>query len=162
MKVILVRHAKSAYDWNRWPIDSMRPLSGKGITRQHKVAKGMVRENLHFEKVWVSPYIRAQETLDIILKYYRVNVKLAIIKELTPSGSSVKLLEQLQEVSTPNNQDTSILIVGHDPTLSELLELICGPEKEYIPNMRTSDVAVCEVVANETRLLRFYPRAELY
>ena len=42
----MVRHAKSAYDWSRWPQDHMRPLSDKGIEREHKCALGMKNANL--------------------------------------------------------------------------------------------------------------------
>ena len=66
MEIIIVRHAKSAHDYTRWPTDSVRPLSDIGIRRQNKCSKGMNSKNISFNTIWVSPFTRALQTLEII------------------------------------------------------------------------------------------------
>ncbi|MFQ5454559.1 MAG: histidine phosphatase family protein, partial [Candidatus Zixiibacteriota bacterium] len=113
-------------------------------------------------KVWVSPYTRAQQTLDIILKYYQVKVPVIIKKELIPSGNPYLVVQQLlAETENNPNPEASLLLVGHNPTLSQVLELICSSTGEESPEMHTSDVALCEVLENKTRLIRYFPRNEL-
>lgn len=159
MKVILVRHAKSDYDWVRWPSDSVRPLSEKGKLRQIKVAKGMIQKNIRFDESWVSPYTRAQQTLEIIQQYQPTDVPVKINKELPPFGDPEKIYIQLRDTSK-NSPSKSILLVGHNPNISELLELLAGTPN--VPEMRTSDVAICEINGEESKLIKYYSRSELY
>ena len=159
MKVILVRHAKSDYDWVRWPSDSVRPLSEKGKLRQIKVAKGIIQKNIRFDECWVSPYTRAQQTLEIIQQYQPNDVPVKINKELPPFGDPETVLEQIRKESLAYPSKT-ILLVGHNPNMSELLELLSGTPN--VPEMRTSDVAICEINGEETKLIKYYSRSELY
>ena len=158
MKVILVRHAKSAYDWNRWPRDSLRHLSDKGRERQNKVALGMKKENITFDEVWVSPYTRAKQTLDIIMNTYETSVPVRIKSELTPGGDPEAIFYELQEESKKHPEKT-ILLVGHNPNMSDLLQLISNLSYQ---DMRTSDVAICSLTGEDSKLIKYYHRKELY
>ena len=159
MKIILVRHAKSDYDWSKWPTDSVRPLSPKGIERQHKVAKGMLREGLTFDEIWVSPYKRARQTLEIIQEYQGDDVEVHIDRNLPPHGDPDKTYDKLRE-EYKNHPEKNLLLVGHNPNMSSLLELLA--DSRDTPEMNTSDVAVCEMDKKSSKLVKFYPRKELY
>ena len=155
MEVFLVRHAKSYYDWDKYPTDAERPLSKKGTERQEKVAKGMKRNKLTFDLVWVSPYRRARETLEIIQKYQEEIITPIIIKDLVPGGDEDEVLSLLQEqaIKTP---DVRLLVVGHNPLLSLLLELL--DSSSNVADMRTSDVAHCLITEQGSSLIKYYSR----
>ena len=86
MEILLVRHAKSFYDWAKYPTDAERPLSEKGRKRQISVAEGMKKLHLTFDLAWVSPYKRAQETLQIIQEIMGNYVPINVVNELVPGG----------------------------------------------------------------------------
>ena len=158
MEVLLVRHAKSFYDWDKYPTDAERPLSKKGKEREEKVAKGMKRNKLSFDLVWVSPFRRARETLDIIQKYQKEIISPIIVPDLVPGGDEDKILALLKEqaIKTPNLR---LLVVGHNPLLSLLLELIDSSSIDL--DMRTSDVAHCLITEKSSELIKYYSRKDL-
>ncbi len=158
MEVLLVRHAKSSYDWEKYPTDAERPLSKKGRQRQTKVAKGLKKLKLTFDLAWVSPYARAQETLKILREIIVPFVETMVVEELTPDGDEDKTLILLrkQAVETPTIR---LLIVSHNPLVSSLLQLI--EVSKSTPEMKTSDVALCEITSKESKLIKYYSREEL-
>ena len=157
MNIILVRHAKSHYDFEKYPTDAIRPLSKKGIQRQKQASLTMKHLNLKFDSVWVSPYTRAKQTLDLILESYKITVPIIEVVELVPFGNEEQILLLLKEQykKTPSS---SILVVGHNPVLSSLLELL---DSENAIEMRTNEVAYCEMTENTTRLIEYYDRSQL-
>lgn len=155
MKVLLVRHAKSFYDWPKYPTDSVRPLSEKGRTRQKAVAKGMKVNNLSFDMVWCSPYKRALETLEIIQMAFNTKLKVIINNNLVPGGDEHELYELLQH-EAEQHSDQTLLLVSHNPLVSDLLELLSNSELH--DDMKTSDVALCEITSETSRLIKYFPR----
>lgn len=158
MKVILVRHAKSFYDWSKYPTDDVRPLADKGRIRQEAVTYGMKKKNLTFSLIWCSPYTRAIETLEIIQRVYNTSLPVTTINELVPGGDEQNLLTLVREEAKIHPSAT-LLMVGHNPLLSSFLELMST--NEGLEDMKTSDVALCEVTDSQARLLKFYPRKKL-
>ena len=158
MEILLVRHAKSFFDWTKYPTDAERPLSEKGRKRQISVAEGMKKLHLTFDLAWVSPYKRAQETLQIIQEIMGNYVPINVVNELVPGGDEelVFKLLQNQAVSTP---EIRLLIVSHNPLVSTLLELLASSNLTL--DMSTSDVALCEITETERRMIKYYSRDEL-
>ena len=157
MNIILVRHAKSYYDWSKYPTDDVRPLSEKGIERQKRAAFGMKALNLRFDVAWVSPYRRAQETFEIINDVYKTRIPIKVVEELIPSGDEDKVLVLLDQqfILTP---EIKLLLVGHNPLISSLLSLL---DSTFRSDMRTREVAVCEYSQTASRLVKFFERETL-
>lgn len=158
LEVLLVRHAKSFYDWAKYPTDAERPLSEKGRKRQIKVAKGMKKSHLTFDLAWVSPYRRAQETLEIIQETMHASVPIKVVNELIPGGDEEEVFNLLQDqvLSTPKLR---LLLVSHNPLISTLVELLAS--SNITLDMSTSDVAHCEITEKESRLIKYYSRDDL-
>jgi phosphohistidine phosphatase SixA len=152
--ILLVRHAKSEHNPSRWRSDALRPLSARGEDRQTRAARGMKNAGLSFDEAWVSPMRRARQTLDIILDAYG-DVPVAEHPELEvwePAASVESLLAEAY-VAQPHRD---LLLVGHNPNMSELLSLLGGNAE-----MRTSDVAWLRWDERGPRQLAFFPRGEL-
>lgn len=158
MEILLVRHAKSLYDWEKYPTDAERPLSNKGRERQSKVAKNLLKLHLTYDLAWVSPYKRAQETLAIMQDVMGKKIPVIEIQELVPAGDEdqVIMLLRKQAIETPAIR---LLVVSHNPLISALLEEI--DSSDVTTEMKTSDVAYCEITSNNSRLIKFYSRKEL-
>lgn len=154
MDILLVRHAKSEHNPSLYPSDAVRPLSERGEARQKKAARGMKAAGLTFDEAWVSPYRRARETLELILDVYgpvsTVERQELVVWE--PAESVVDLLADAYEA----RPDSQLLLVGHNPNMSDVLHLLGGHEL-----MRTSDLAHICWDKQGPRQIRFYPRAEL-
>lgn len=156
MEVIMVRHAKSAHDYSKWKTDSIRPLSAKGRERQLRTSTGMKAKGIVFDTIWVSPYLRARQTLGIIQETYGLRGETVVVDELKVWGDPEKVYQQVERLFS-SHPDTKLLIVGHNPNLSSLVELFTGKRID----MSTSDVVIVNKVDNWS-LKTYFPREELY
>ncbi|MFT5128881.1 MAG: phosphohistidine phosphatase SixA, partial [Rhodothermales bacterium] len=152
--ILLVRHAKSEHDPSRWRNDAVRPLSARGIDRQQRATRGMLVAGLSFDEAWVSPLLRAQETLDLILDVYG-DVPVVEHQELAVCEPAPAIKALLAEAYT-ENPDRNLLLVGHNPNMSELLELLGGDA-----DMRTSDLAWIRWDEDGPQQQAFYNRSDL-
>lgn len=112
MKIYILRHG-IALDRNDSSIlsDANRPLVPIGIDKIQKIAEFIKKQNLNFECILSSPYLRAKETAKIVSKKFGKGVEES--ENLTPIGSFDKLIKEIQ---TKNVDE--ILLVGHEPHLS--------------------------------------------
>jgi phosphohistidine phosphatase SixA len=152
--ILLVRHAKSEHNPSLWRSDDVRRLSARGEERQKKAARGMLSAGLSFDEAWVSPYCRARQTLDLILDVYDP-VPVVLRPELIvwePAQAVMSLLQACYE----QRPDARLLLVGHNPNMTDLLHLLGG--YEY---MRTSDLAWMRWDDDGPHQVKFFSRAEL-
>ncbi|MHA2504737.1 MAG: SixA phosphatase family protein [Candidatus Kariarchaeaceae archaeon] len=156
MEVILVRHAKSAHDYSKWKTDDIRPLASKGRSRQAKTSKGMLEQGITYSHIWVSPFLRAQQTLEIIQSTFGTSIEPEVVDELRVWGDP-RLVQGMILDFARNNPDSKLLIVGHNPNISSMAEIMTG---EYI-SMSTSDVVRMNVAETST-LIEYLPREDLY
>ena len=121
MNLYLLRHGLARERGDpRYPDDRLRPLVPEGIRKMRRIAAGMRALELEFD-VWLSsPYVRARQTAEIVAAAYRARKKLQLVDELAPEGSARKLLRLLQRDYAGME---NILLVGHEPFLSELMGL---------------------------------------
>ena len=101
--------------------DAQRPLTPKGERKLKKIARAMERLELKFDLVLSSPYIRARQTAEMVVRGLKIKRALEFSDTLIPSGNLKKLIEELPHLEpTPEN----LLLVGHEPSLSELISLL--------------------------------------
>jgi len=156
MDIYLVRHGKSAHDPQKWRTDAERPLSAKGTTRQHAVARGMVRQGIHYDHVWVSPFLRAQQTLEVIQQEFGTEIEPVIVEQLEVWGDPRVVKSRLDDLA---NQSPSInlLVVGHNPNLSDLVWHLTNQHL----NLSTSDIVHIRSTSSGYDLVAYYPRDDL-
>ena len=122
MNLFLLRHGlaveREEMDFDG---DDARPLTPKGRRQLRKVAAAMRALKLDLNVIFSSPLVRAQQTAEIVVKQLKFKRKAVLTYELRPGGSAEKLIRQLAALKpVPKN----ILLVGHEPDLSELLSLL--------------------------------------
>ncbi len=126
MDLYLLRHAiADLRDPVKYPDDSLRPLTKAGKEKFQRICSGIQRLHITFDLVVSSPYTRARQTAEIFCEEMKIKKDRLIFSDnLTPFGDPQKLFE---EVSAQYPNITSLVFVGHEPYLSELIgALVCG------------------------------------
>lgn len=120
MTIFILRHghAESYADE-----DHLRRLSMRGTEQVH----GMLQRNQDalngVEKIYVSPYIRTQETAAIVSEYCKAPVE--VLDLLIPSANAYTLIEFLAEKEKTHK---SILLVSHQPLVGTVIDQLLGAE----------------------------------
>lgn len=108
-KLILVRHGKSAWDFN--VSDKDRPLQERGINDAYLVVAKLVKKNIAIDAIYTSPANRALHTATIFSRELNFPfASLNITNELYDfSGESV-----IPFVKSLDNKLNVVLIFGHN------------------------------------------------
>lgn len=120
MEIVIVRHGPAASrDPSRWPDDRRRPLTPEGRRATRRAARGLSTLRPDVERVVTSPALRAHGTAEIVREVLGIEAELEAWEELAPDGAPGPILERLARV--PRRR--GVVVVGHEPTLGELLGL---------------------------------------
>ena len=123
MDIYLLRHAIAVERGTPgYGEDSLRPLTSKGREKMHLNALGMKALGLSFELIFTSPYIRALDTAKIVAHTFNIKEDQIVITENLKPESSLKNI--IAEINTLNFKVKRILLVGHEPHLSELISFL--------------------------------------
>jgi phosphohistidine phosphatase len=104
--------------------DANRSLTPKGERRLWRITEAMAALELSFDLILSSPYLRARQTAEIVAEAFKARKKLELLDCLTPDGDAKTLIQHLNRLRPAPE---SVLLVGHEPCLSELItRLACG------------------------------------
>jgi phosphohistidine phosphatase len=120
MELYLLRHA-DAGDPGAWHgDDDDRPLSDKGIRQAERLAVHLLRIAFEPGAIVSSPRARARQTADIVAAALEADVRLddRLARPLD--------LESVGGIVADAGAPERVVLVGHDPDFSELLELLAG------------------------------------
>ena len=124
MKLILMRHAEALPNSK----DFERVLSPKGISDVKKMTNLLIASNWNaIDEILTSPYIRAVQTKDEIIKNALTSQNLSITKSnisnnLASGASIPPILELLNNYQT----EKCVLWIMHVPTIAELTAQLTG------------------------------------
>ena len=118
----LVRH-EEAEPGHGMP-DRQRSLTAYGRRRARQTGRVLVERPETIDTLWTSPLVRAVQTAEIIAGALAIDVVSAIEEIAEPP--SIEALVQLIASSPGNLQ--GLMLVGHQPTLGELVGRLLGRE----------------------------------
>jgi phosphohistidine phosphatase len=125
LNVLLMRHgdavdeAPSLGDRGRW-------LTAKGRARTRHVAGLLLERPEKPTAIWTSPLVRAVQTADIVADVLGYTDEVCAMAELVVDGHPRAVAQTLREYEGAHE---TILLVGHEPSLSVLAnELLGGHE----------------------------------
>jgi phosphohistidine phosphatase len=121
MNLYIIRHAIAAEE-DASGDDSQRALTDKGSKKMRQIAKGLRILGVEFDAILSSPYVRAQETAEILTDVFKMKKKFALSDNLTPMGDPDLLIAEINEKYSVD----SLAIVGHEPYLTTLISLLVG------------------------------------
>ena len=101
--------------------DSDRTLTPKGERKVWQVADAVAAMEICFQLILTSPYARARQTAEIVADALGAKKKLEETEHLTPGGSIKRLIEYIRGIKPAPE---SVLLVGHEPYLSELVSVL--------------------------------------
>ncbi|WP_040727620.1 histidine phosphatase family protein [Thiomicrorhabdus sp. Kp2] len=115
-ELMLLRHAKT--DWKDNDLEDIdRPLSDKGKKNAAKMGKWLKEKNLMPDLILVSPAVRAQQTLRRICNECSATA-------ITVDALYLAELDQLRQVLADAPHAERIMIIGHNPGLETLFNLL--------------------------------------
>ena len=124
-----MRHAKSSWE-EPGVADSNRPLIPKGVKKTALVIDFLQKRNTTIDLLISSPAVRALETAKLVaagLNYPETRIK---IERKIYEGYYDRILDLIYAAS---NDISSIMIFGHNPTITQLANLFLHPGIENMP-----------------------------
>lgn len=125
----LVRHAKSSWD-HPGLNDTERPLMQKGVERSQRVIAYLKERGLQPGLIISSPAVRALETARIFATGLGYPPQEIMIEQKIYDGYYDRILDVIYAV--PNSVD-SLMLFGHNPTITNLANLFMHPGIEDMP-----------------------------
>lgn len=102
--------------------DAKRPLTPEGKQRMVKITAGLIRAGLDPDWIVSSPLVRAMETAEIVADTLPSKPPLDFCDALRPGGAPETLIAFLAKRTNRKR----VLVVGHEPDLSELAARLIG------------------------------------
>jgi phosphohistidine phosphatase len=115
------RHGAAANAQEWLGSDADRPLTAKGRKQMARVAKRLAELAIEIDAIVTSPLLRAKETAEAIAEHLGVT-RIAEDARLADSFDERKLEAVLRDHANAE----SILLVGHEPTMSATVGRIIG------------------------------------
>jgi phosphohistidine phosphatase len=117
MKLYFLRHGIAQ---DLAPSDYERKLTPEGVAKLEKSAQVIERLGLEIDYIFTSPRVRAVETAQIVAN--QLGQSISVRDELNFQFSPQNLPELLHGIAPSAN----VLLVGHEPTFSHVIESLTG------------------------------------
>ncbi len=122
MDLYLVRHGVAA-NRNEWKgNDADRPLTPEGKEQMQQVAAGIAKLGLNLDAILTSPFVRSNETAEIVAKRLGMTDKLTQDPRLEYGFGKKKLRKILSDYANAQG----LMLVGHEPDFSKLIRKLTG------------------------------------
>ena len=146
MRVVLFRHGPAGkYDPERWPDDSDRPLTARGIERTRLAARGVARLEVGIRRILTSPLRRAEESATLLADACEESAVVERLEALAPGHSFRTVIAKLAE----SGPDEVVALVGHEPDLGKLagVLLLGAPASLPLKKAGACVISFADVVA---------------
>ena len=136
-ELYLLRHGIAVDPGSSGMPDEARPLTEKGIKRMHQIALGLIALDLQLDAIVTSPLVRARETAEIVADALGLADRLETSNVLA-TGSDPATIERWLR----SRAELRLMLVGHNPTLSELVSLmVAGSRRSHICELKKGGIA---------------------
>lgn len=120
--LFLVRHAKSSWDDASLP-DRDRPLAERGLRDVEKMGKRLAKREVEPDLILSSPALRARATAEAIAELLDYRHRDIVVDERLYACQADDLLEVIRALG---DKPKRVMLVGHNPELSELAQRLSG------------------------------------
>jgi phosphohistidine phosphatase len=120
MDLFVLRHGEAGNRMTVVEEDSKRPLTPEGRAEIQKIARALKTIGFRTSRICSSPLRRARETAEIAAKILKI--PLEEWDELKPDGNKEALYRKLARLE----QNSRLILVGHEPYLTSLIGEIIG------------------------------------
>ncbi|MCL1143577.1 phosphohistidine phosphatase SixA [Shewanella gaetbuli] len=125
MQLFLMRHGEASFDA---PSDRERTLTHHGRYQSGQVGEQLNSRISQLDLVLVSPYLRAQQTWQVVSKHLPKAQKCVVLDDITPSGDPKSAADVILAYAEQYKAET-VLVITHMPIVGFLVsELVAGEE----------------------------------
>ena len=140
LTLYLLRHAKSSWD-DASQRDFERPLSPRGREAAALIGEFVQEKGIDFDLVLVSTAVRTRETIELVKERAKFRGEVRYDERIYEATVS-QLLDVISQVDSDRE---SVLLVGHNPGIQELLALLTGEQQ----HVTTANFAKIKLVATK-------------
>ncbi|HEY6419221.1 MAG TPA: phosphohistidine phosphatase SixA [Candidatus Binataceae bacterium] len=108
--------------------DGARKLTARSSEKMRDAADGMRALGLKFEVILTSPLVRAAETAEIVAAAYANTPAPQVLPALATGVAAAEVVTALK----PFARYSDVMIVGHEPQLSELGSMLLSGSAEVV------------------------------
>jgi phosphohistidine phosphatase len=138
MKLYLVRHATAS---DVAPSDADRELTKEGREESRVAGAALLKAGTKPEQILTSPLLRARQTAEIIAAELKFQSEVAVFDELLNGRSLANLLRAIKTFEPVSE----VVLVGHNPSLTEHLAGLLGSDNPGALSMGKGSVACVEL-----------------
>jgi phosphohistidine phosphatase len=151
MTLYLMRHAEAedlgALNNTGNARDANRCLTDKGRRQARRMALLLKRLDVKIDRVFASPFTRAQETARLIISALGLHTPIRTLDELKPNGKEDAMWSALRAAGDEGH----LLVVGHLPSIANLAGSLLGSLAEEPIWFHKSSLAALHCEAREGR-----------
>lgn len=122
MQIFFLRHANAGEPKVNPKKDEKRPLDKLGVEQSHDVGRALAALNITVDVIISSPLRRATQTAAVVANEIDYEEKVVTDDALRPGAS----YDQFQELLRKHGRKDAIMVVGHNPTMTEFLNKLIG------------------------------------
>jgi phosphohistidine phosphatase len=136
-RLYILRHGNAQpYGYDQ---DELRELTELGVAEVKTAARAFRNKSEMFDVVFVSPYVRAQQTAKVFLADLDVSVEVENCPLITPEGQSMDVATWLNDLPYE-----SILLVTHQPFAHQFVDFLVDEPLPVSFSMTTATLASVE------------------
>ncbi len=152
MDIYFLRHANAGEPRMSPAKDAKRPIDKLGIEQSHDVGRALAALDTAVEVVISSPLRRATQTAAVVANEIGYEDKVVIDPALLPGAS----FQQFKELLARHSRKESIMVVGHNPSMTEFLnKTLFGEGGHDAIEMKKGAVAKVEKIGRKSAVLKW-------
>jgi phosphohistidine phosphatase len=143
MELFLFRHGEAGKRLQSGSKDFDRPLTSTGQKEVESISISLKKLKINFDRIITSPLKRAHQTAVIVSNIFVMEDRVEDWDELKPEGNRLDLYKKLSQLKS----DSSLLIIGHQPYLSEMIgNLIFDYDSDNEPRIILKKSGLAKIV----------------
>ena len=155
MDLFILRHGYAGNRLSDPMKDAKRQLTVSGKKEVIEIAKSLKKLGVKFNVIFSSPLERAFQTAKIIADEYELIEQIKQSEELKPNGSKYFLYNKLSKL----NIDSVILIVGHEPYLSNMInDIISNNDTDRNYNKNNKNIILKKAGLSRIKITSTVPK----
>jgi phosphohistidine phosphatase len=147
MDIFILRHGDANPATKKLMSDSKRGLSDSGIKEIENVSELFAKFEIKFDYIFSSPLMRAKQSTDVISKNQKKS-KIVELADLKPEGS----VEEVCKKIAKQKENSTILIIGHNPFLVNLINYIINSVNSQNLTLKTGGLVKIKALSLEPQL----------
>jgi len=153
MQIYFLRHANAGEPKLSPASDEKRSLDKLGIQQSHDVGRMLAALEITVDAIISSPLPRAMQTADVVASELGHKEKVIVDSALRPGAG----YEQFQELLRRYSGKDAIMVVGHNPNLTEFLNRTLANDASLnVVELKKGSIARVEKEGRSPAALKWY------